>query len=155
MKEEKFRRLISEHEKELENSGNKRPEGPSSDRKKAACWCCGESTHRRDKCPNRDKAFCNKCNTRGHFDRACTRRGVGQKRQRSATPTRAEEETSRHSSQNRASTPRTAPSRRSADDNSRLNITTKRVACRQSKQMPKWEGLTRRACTKQADWNTR
>ena len=63
MNKEKFKRLISEHEKELENSGNKRPD----DRKKQACWCCGENTHRKGKCPNREKAFCNKCNTRGHF----------------------------------------------------------------------------------------
>ena len=30
----------------------------------------------------------------------------------------------------------------SADNSSKINITTKRVTCRQSKQMPKWEGLT-------------
>ena len=57
MNKEVFKRLIGEHKKLLESSRGKHPEGPSVDRKKAACWCCGENTHRRDKCPNRDKAF--------------------------------------------------------------------------------------------------
>merc|ERR1711891_143354 len=71
MNEEKFKRLISKHKKELENSGNKQPD----DRKKQKCWCCGENTHRKDKCPNREKAFCSKCNTRGHFDRPMAKEG--------------------------------------------------------------------------------
>ena len=106
MNEEVFKKLIGEHKKWLESSRGKRPEGPSVDRKKAACWCCGESMHRKDKCPNRDIAYCNQCNARGHFDRACTRKGGGQKRQRSVTPAKSEERASRHSSPNRSSTPR-------------------------------------------------
>ena len=98
--------------------------------------------HRRDKCPHGGKAVCNKCNIRGHFGRACARRGTGQKRQRSTTPTRVEEETDRHSSRNRTSTFRTTPSPRSTEDSDGINITTKRVGYKLSRQMPKWEGLT-------------
>merc|ERR1711888_118012 len=68
MKEEMFKKILSEHEKELEDSGNRRHE----DRKRQTCWCCGDSTHRKSECPNRERAFCNRCNTRGHFDNACS-----------------------------------------------------------------------------------
>ena len=137
MDEEMFKKLISEHEKELEDSGNKRHD----DRKKQACWCCGDSTHRKSECPNRERAFCNRCNTRGHFDKACTRRGAGQKRLRSATPTGAEQANKR-SSQGRPSTSETTSSRRSAEDSGKVNITTKRAACKQSRRIPQWEGIT-------------
>ena len=61
MSEDVFRRLIGEHEKWLESSRNRCPEGLSADRKKATCWCCGETMHRKDKCPNRDIIYCNQC----------------------------------------------------------------------------------------------